>query len=463
MNLNKKIAIPLVVIILVAAAGGGWYAWQHKGHDHTSEGKASQGKQLYTCSMHPFIIKDKPGTCPICGMELIKKIDAGSGTTEQTPEQKQQAESLGQIAISTTQRVMANVATVVAKQENFAKEINAVGSVQYDQTRQAKVTAWIAGRLDKLNVAAVGAHVTKDRPVAEIYSPELVASQQEYLLALRSRDQLKKSPIPSIAQNGEGLVASAKQRLMLFGVKEAQITELEKAGKPIIRLPIYTPLSGIVIDKLVQQGQYVNVGDVIFTIADLSKVWVELELYDNEIAAVHIGQAVEIRPSAEPVKPVMGRVNFIYPFHDPKTHTVKVRVEIPNHGLMFRPDMFVSATIKSPLPRGIILPVTAVMDTGKRQVVWVESQPNVFEPRNVQAGERIGDRIQILSGIQPGDKVAVSGAYLIDSESQLRGGGNQSMPGMKMDETKGAKPAVSTPAQQPPAKKGTLKMDDMKM
>src|SRR5512137_1320297 len=141
MSLNKKITIPLVVLILAAAVGGGWYAWQHKGHDHATEGKAVQGKQLYTCSMHPFIIKDKPGTCPICGMELIKKIDGAAGVGTQTAEQKQQAEMLGHVSLSPVQRVMANVATVAAKQTTLNKEINAVGIVQFDQSRQAKVTA----------------------------------------------------------------------------------------------------------------------------------------------------------------------------------------------------------------------------------------------------------------------------------------------------------------------------------
>lgn len=272
MALNKKIAIPVIILILIALTGGGWYAWQHKGHDHALEGKATQGKQFYTCPMHPFIIKDKPGTCPICGMDLIKKLDGNADGAAQSPEQKKEAELLGQVSLSTTQRVMANVATVTAKRTVLNKEINAVGIVQYDQSRQAKVTAWIAGRIDKLNVNAVGAFVSKDRPVAEVYSPDLLATQQEYLLAVKSREQLKNSPIASISQNGEGLVTSAKQRLMLFGVKESQIAELEKANQPNIRLPIYTPLSGVVIEKMVQQGQYVNTGEVLFNIADLSTV-----------------------------------------------------------------------------------------------------------------------------------------------------------------------------------------------
>jgi Cu(I)/Ag(I) efflux system membrane fusion protein len=459
MALNKKIAIPLVVIMLVSAAGGGWFLWQRQHSGTATEQKTTQGKQLYTCSMHPFIIKDKPGTCPICGMELIKKIEGAADSGPQTSEQKQQAEMLGHVSMSANQRIMANVATVEVKQQALNKEINAVGIVQYDQSRQAKVTAWIAGRIDKLNVNTVGAYVNKDKPVAEVYSPDLLATQQEYLLAVKSREQLKNSPIPSISQNGDGLVASSKQRLMLFGVKESQIAELEKAGKPNIRLPIYTPQSGVVIEKMVQQGQYVNTGDPLFNIADLSTVWVEVEVYENEFPNIHVGQPVEIRSQSFPGRPFTGRISFIYPFLDPKTRTVKARVEMPNPGMKLKPDMFVNAIIKVPLGSTIVVPVTAVMDTGKRQVVWIETSQGMFESRDVQVGQRTDDKIQIMSGLKSGDKVAVSGGYLIDSESQLKGGGAVD----HSQHTGGAKPEAKGQPSAPPAKKDTLKMDDMKM
>lgn len=457
MAINKKIMILLIVLVVVAAVGGGWLyksGWFEK--DSGGHTKLEHQVQLWTCSMHPFIIKDKPGTCPICGMELIKKIDsAPADGVAQTPEQKQQAEMLGHVSLSTVQRVMANVATVEAKIGTLAKEINAVGIVQYDQTRQAKVTAWIAGRIDRLNVDSVGAFVSKDKPVAEVYSPDLVATQQEYLLAVKSRDQLKDSPISAISQNGDGLVASARQRLMLFGVKESQIAALEKTGKPNIRLPIYTPLSGVVIEKMVQQGQYVNTGEVLFNIADLSRVWVEIDVFENEVPYVRVGQAVAIRSSADDKVAATGRISFVYPFHDPKTHTVKARVEMANPGHRLKPDMFVNAIIKIPLVKGIVIPVTAVIDTGKRKVVWVETSPGMFEPRDVLLGERVEDNYQILSGLKSGDKVAVSGGYLIDSESQLKGGG-----GVDHSQHGGSKPAADGQA---PAKKDSLKMDDMKM
>jgi len=459
MALNKKITIPLIILLLIALAGGGWYAWQHRGHDHDQEGKTAQGTQLWTCSMHPFIIKDKPGTCPICAMELIKKVDVSAGGSVQTAEQKQQADMLGHVSLSPTQRVMANVATVEVRPQVLNKEINAVGIVQFDQSRQAKVTAWIAGRIDKLNVNTVGAYVSKDRPVAEVYSPDLLATQQEYLLAVKSREQLKNSPIPSIAQNGDGLVSSAKQRLMLFGVKEHQIAELERAGKPTIRLPIYSPQSGIVIEKMVQQGQYVNTGDPLFNIADLSRVWVEVEIYENEFPNIQIGQSVEIRSQSFPGKPFSGRIAFVYPFLDPKTRTVKARVEMPNPGMKLKPDMFVNAVIKIPLGSAIVVPVTAVIDSGKRQVVWIETSEGMFEPRDVQVGQTSDDKIQILSGLKAGDKVAVSGGYLIDSESQLKGSGGQD----HSQHGGGAKPETKGQPAPAPAEKDSLKMDDMKM
>jgi len=470
MALNKKIALPLTLLVLAVVVAtwlyrsgklskeAGWF--KKDGHNHPEQ----SAKPVYTCPMHPFIIKDKPGTCPICGMELIKKQSDAQSAAAQTPEQKQQAAMLGQVSLSPTQRVMANVATMEVRQEELNKEINAVGIVQYDQSRQAKVTAWIAGRIDKLHVNAVGAYVGKNRPVAEVYSPDLLASQQEYLLAVKSRDQLKNSPIPSISQNGDGLVQSAKQRLMLFGVKESQIVELERAGKPNIRLPIYTPLSGVVIEKMVQQGQYVNTGDVLFNIADLSRVWVEIEVYENEFPNIRIGQRVEILSQSFPGKPFSGRIAFIYPFLDPKTRTVKARVEMDNPGMRLKPDMFVRAKVVAALGKAMVVPVTAVMDTGKRQVAWVETSPGMFEPRDVQLGQRTDDKVQVLSGLKPGDKVAVSGAYLIDSESQLRGGGHETMPGMKMDDKKPAPTTPTTPAAPPPARKGGgMNMDDMKM
>jgi Cu(I)/Ag(I) efflux system membrane fusion protein len=469
---NRKILYPLILLVLLASVGGGWLLWRELGHDHAGERKAAQGKLLYTCPMHPFIIKDRPGACPICGMELVRKLENAAA---QPGGQNGQAGLPGQVSLSENQRVMANVATQEVRASRLEREITASGIVQFDQSRQAKVTAWIAGRIDRLYVNSVAASVSRNRPVAELYSPELMASQQEYLLALKSRDQLKDSPISSISQNGEGLVASARQRLMLFGVRESQIVALEKAGKPNIRLPIYTPLSGVVIEKMVQQGQYVNVGDVLFTIADLSRVWIDLDIYESDLAIVRVGQRVEIHSPSIPGGTLSGRIALVNPFLDPRSRTVKARVEMANPGMRLKPDMFVSALIKVQLGTALVVPVSAVMDSGKRRLVWVESSPGMFEPRQVQVGQQAGDRVQILSGLRVGDKVAVSGGYLIDSEAQLKGGAGQdhSKHGAGNPATQGQPPATG---QHPPGRHGgrgaapdhpstndPLNMDDMKM
>jgi Cu(I)/Ag(I) efflux system membrane fusion protein len=448
MNHNRytPLALRFVIILvclvsLAACQKKGSEAPTPGGHDHAAETKVE-----YTCPMHPFIIKDKPGACPICGMDLVKK---SSGTAADAAEM----ERIGQVAVSATQRVMANVAVVHAEMKPLTREIAATGIVAYDQRRQAKVTAWVAGRIDRLLVSAVGDTVAKGRPVAELYSPDLVSAQQEYLLAIRSRDRFKESPLSSVSQGGEGLVAAARQRLLLMGVTEQQIAGLEKSGQATIRLPVFTPISGVVIEKTALEGQYVNVGDPLFTVADLSSVWVEVEVFEADIAAVQPGQRVEISSTAWPGKTFKGRVLMVYPFLDPKTRTAKVRIELANDGMRLKADMFVQATIRLALPPSVVVPVASLMDTGSRQVVWVQVKDGVFEPREVKAGVRVGDRVQILQGLTKGEVVAASGAYLIDSESQLRGGPAAGHEGH------GAAPGQPAPA----GKKDDLKMDDMKM
>ncbi|RNC67312.1 MAG: efflux RND transporter periplasmic adaptor subunit [Desulfuromonadales bacterium] len=450
MIVPNKCIITLLMLLVALSAGcqkKGQEATKGDGHDHAAEAKVE-----YTCPMHPFIVKDKPGACPICNMNLVKKVEGGKADAKEL-------EKLSQVALSTTQMVMANVAVQAAEFKPLTKEISATGIVSYDQRRQAKVTAWVAGRIDRLFVNAVGDYVSKGKPVAELYSPDLVSAQQEYLLALRSRDRLKDSPIASISQGGQGLVASARQRLLLLGVKEEQIAGLEKAGQPNIKLPVYTPLSGVVIEKIALEGQYVNMGDPLFTIADLSTVWVEAEVYENEFSFVKVGQPVEVMSAGWPGKTFAGRVAMVYPFLDPKTRTIKARIELSNPGLKLKPDMFVNALIKVPLGSSVVVPATAVMDTGTRQMIWVQVKEGTFEPREVKAGARISDQVQILSGLAQGEIIATSGAYLIDSESQLRGGSTQD------HSQHGAAPGAKGEPQKPaaPGKKNDMNMDDMKM
>lgn len=419
-TMSKKWAIPLLLVIAAVAAGAGWYLWQKRSSVKPEAGKAAVAKQLWTCTMHPFIIRDAPGKCPICGMDLVPKVDSGKSSANAANGREDALP--GGVSLSGKQQVMANVTTTVVSSEPLATGIEANGVVQFDQTRQSKITAWIAGRIDRLDVSSVGSVVSRNKPLAEVYSPDLVATQQEFLLALKSRDRLKQNGGYDASGSDSDLVASARERLRLLGVKDGQIAAIERSGKPMIRIPIYPEFSGVVIEKMVQPGQYVNAGETLFSIADLSTVWVELEVYENDTRAIKTGQAVDIRSSAFPGELFKGKVSLVYPYLDPKTRTMRVRVSLPNPGMKLKPDMFVKATVAMPLGEGIAVPVTAVMDSGKRQLVWVELSPGSFEPRQVTVGSRIGDRVQIVSGLATGDKVVVSGGYLIDSESQLNGG-----------------------------------------
>jgi Cu(I)/Ag(I) efflux system membrane fusion protein len=238
-----------------------------------------------------------------------------------------------------------------------------------------------------------------------------------------------------------------------MGVKEQQIDGLEKSGQATIKLPVYTPISGVVIEKTVLEGQYVTMGDPLFTVADLSSVWVEAEVYESDLAAVKAGQRVDITSPAWPGKTFSGQVLLVYPFLDPKSRTAKVRIELANAGMQLKPDMFVQALIRLPLAPSVVVPASAVMDTGVRQVVWIQVKDGVFEPRQVRAGVRVGDEVQILQGLTKGEVIAVSGAYLIDSESQLRGGPATGHEGH----------GAASPPAAPAGKKDDLKMDDMKM
>jgi membrane fusion protein, copper/silver efflux system len=409
--MDRYVRISVMLLLVTVAVAGGYLV----GRKTTPvRGTATVGGQRieYVCAMHPFIVKEQEGQCPLCGMELIKKLRGTvlPGTPPLDPRQ---------VALSPSQQVMANLATVTVAVKPFARELNATGVVTYNQERQGKVTAWVAGRLDRLLVKSVGAVVRKDRPVAEIFSVDLYNAQEQYLLAYKTIKLLNTTVSSSFPANTQMALGEARERLRTLGFREEQFEQLQKSVKPEVRVPVYSPMSGVIIEKLAQEGQYVNLGETLFSIADLSQVWVELELFESDFPLVRTGQEVAIVSQSYPGQHFSGRVTFIYPFLDPKTRTVRVRVTLPNPGMKLKPDMYVSATIKIPQVASLVVPARAVVDTGSRQVVWVEADRGVFQPRDVKAGARTQAEVQILSGLKAGEKVAESGGYLIDSEAQL--------------------------------------------
>jgi len=435
--MNRKVNIAIAAAVVAAAVFSG-FLYGRRAASPPGVAKGEVRKSEYTCPMHPFILKDQAGSCPVCGMELVKKL-AGAEVGDK------ELQKVRHVALSPTQQVMANLATVAVAVKPFTKEIACTGIVTYNQERQGKVAAWVAGRLDRLLVKSVGSEVRKGMTVAELFSVDLLNAQEQYLMAYKTVKIMNNSvsvPFPIYTQSALG---EAHERLRQLGFREKQFEQLQKAITPSVRVPISSQLSGVVTEKFVQEGQYVNIGDPLFSVADLSLIWVDLEVFESDIPFIKVGQEVAIVSRSYPEHPFHGKVKLIYPFLDPKTRTARLRVEIPNPGLKLKPEMYVTAAIRVPLADSLIVPTGAVMDTGKRQVVWVESKPGVFLQRDVKTGARSGDSLQILSGLRTGEKVATTGGYLIDSEAQLSRGGE-------------------TPAPVPsPTPRDTLELNDMKM
>jgi membrane fusion protein, copper/silver efflux system len=462
--MKSIVKVGLAAVAIIAAVSSG-YLYAKRGAAVAGAAAQEAHQAQYTCPMHPFIVKAQPSTCPICGMELVKK-GAGAGVGAENLKQ------LAHVALSPAQQVMANVETFPVAVQRLTREIPCTGVVSFNQEKQGKVAAWVGGRLERLLVKSVGIQVRKGQPVAELFSQDLYNAELQYLMAYKTVKILNSSLSVTFPLNTQMSLGDAHDRLRQLGFKEPQFDELQKTGKPTVRVPIHSPFSGVVTEKFVQEGQYVNTGEALFSIADLSPIWVDLEIFETDFQLIRVGHPVTIFSQSYPGQAFTGKVNLIYPFLDPKTRTVKLRVEIPNPGHKLKPEMYVTASIKAPLADSLVVPIGAVVDTGKRQVVWVEAQPGVFRQREVRIGARSDKGVQILSGLTAGEKVAVSGGYLIDSEAQLAHGEEPPVKGATQAGL-GATPArpaatpakSAVPAAAPGAKgvKDDMDMGDMKM
>jgi Cu(I)/Ag(I) efflux system membrane fusion protein len=381
----------------------------------TANQKTSEEKSYYTCPMHPSVVSDHPGACPVCGMNLVKR-------TEQVEMSKEEHQSLGQVTLSPTKQVLANVSTSIAMKVSLEKEIRAVGKIAYAEQNFRQISTRFPGRIDKLYLTYEGQQVKKGEPVADVYSPEAISAQQEYLLAKQSKSA--------------ELLQQSKEKLLLWGFTESQLKELDESGTVKNTLTLHSPISGTVLKKNIQQQQYVSAGENLFDVADLSTVWLYADAYEYEIKGVKVGQMVEAMSDTYPDKTFTGRITFVSPTVDPSSRTVRIRAEIANGSAELRLDMFVNAAIKTKLAESIVVPITAILSTGTRQVVWVQKDAGSFEPRLVTIGERTNEYVQILDGINEGETIVSSGGYLIDSESQMQtptSSKSSEHAGMKMD------------------------------
>jgi Cu(I)/Ag(I) efflux system membrane fusion protein len=317
-----------------------------------------------------------------------------------------------------------------AQRRPLERTIRTVGRVEVDERQLARVTVKLEGWIDRLLVNYTGEHVKQGQVLFTLYSPELVATQEEYLIALRSSRTLGQSEFPEVAAGAKALLAASRRRLLLWDIRESHIHDLERTGEVLTTLPIHAPLSGTVINKMAVAGLQTKPGDELYTIANLSHIWIVGDIYEYELPLIEIGQTASVSLSYAPDISLKARIGFIYPTVDPQTRTAKVRFELDNPGERLKPGMYTNLELKIPLGVRLAVSKDAILESGERQIIFIHLGGGRLEWRNAKTGLRSGNWVEILEGVQEGEHVVTSANFLIDSESQLKSavGG---MPGMK--------------------------------
>ena len=362
----------------------------------------------------------------------------------------------GMITISPEKQQLIGVRTAVVERKPLSRSVRTVGVITYDETKVTRVHSKIEGWIDKLYVDYTGKLVEKGQPLFTIYSPDLLATQQEYLLAIKAKERFSTSSIPEVKSGAESLVEASKRRLALWDISEKQIRELETKGEAQRTLTLYAPNSGFVIKKDAFQGMRIMPDKELYTIADLSTVWVNVDIYESEIPFVRPGQRAAVTLSYDPGTTFNGKVSYSYPYVDEKTRTAKARLELPNPGFKLKPDMYVNAEIKIDGGRHLAIPEEAVLDSGMRKIVFIEKGNGHFEPKEVKLGAKMDGFYQVVAGLEEGQKIAASSAFLLDSESRLSEamGAMTGMPGMSMEGMAGmADMKMDAPAKSGPMEK----------
>ena len=325
----------------------------------------------------------------------------------------------GSVNVSPEKQQLVGIRTTSAEIRPMVKKLRTVGIVTYDETRVAQVFSKVEGWIEKLVVNYTGKLVQKGQPLFTLYSPDLVSTQEEYLLALRAKQTLGSSSIKEISLGSESLLESAHRRLSLWDISEAQISDLEKTGKPKRTLTFYSPISGFVLKKDAIQGMRIMPDKELYTIADLSTVWVNADIYEYELADIRIGQMATINLSYFPARKFIGKVSWISPVLDEKTRTAKVRLELANRDFILKPEMYATAEIEINAGRKLAVPDEAVLDSGLRKVVFLDKGEGRFEPAEVKIGNKFDGYYEVLAGLTAGERILASASFLLDSESRL--------------------------------------------
>jgi Cu(I)/Ag(I) efflux system membrane fusion protein len=368
----------------------------------------------YHCPMHPDIIRDKPGDCPICGMNLVPVLSSEAGAAAKGPE------GLTTVTIDAQKQQLMGLKTIEVKRAPFETSIRTTGRIAADERRVHHVHTRYEGFVEHVTADFTGKFVTKGEVLAHVYSPELYATQQEYLLALKASRSLGPSGVPSVAQGGRDLLDAARQRLLLWEITPADIAEIEKRAEPIRAMPVYAPISGYVTGRTAYHGMKVMPADTLFDILDLSAVWVIADVYEYELPRLSLGEKASMTLSYWPGQSWQGTVTYVYPSVDEKTRTVKVRAEFGNPKGELKPEMFADVTIHA-RPRNVLqVPDDAILESGTRNIVFVSEGEGRLVPREVSAGDHGAGVVEIRDGLKEGEVVVRGANFLVDSESRLK-------------------------------------------
>lgn len=315
--------------------------------------------------------------------------------------------------------------------QSISKSLRAVGRVAFDETKITRINPKVEGWIEEVYVDFTGKLVQKGQPLLTIYSPDLVQTQQEYLLAIKGRKQLGESPFGEVVNFSESLVESARRRLELWDITDQQIKDLEKRGTPTKTMTLYAPANGFVTTRNAFPKQRVAPDTELYSLADLSSVWVVADIYEFEAADIRLDQPATVTLSSYPGREFRGKITYIYPQVESTTRTLKVRIELNNKGFLLKPDMYADVVLNMNYGRHLVVPQEAVMDSGSEQLVYVALHDGYFEPRKVQLGEKVDNKYVVLAGLSDGERVVTSGNFLVDSESRLQSAaGAMGMPGM---------------------------------
>jgi Cu(I)/Ag(I) efflux system membrane fusion protein len=455
----------LLVALLSAGVGIGTGLVFHT-HQHADGAApaAATAKEQWQCPMHPTIVQDHPGDCPICGMKLVKlaatppaagaKAARGPaaakgerriafyrnpmGTGEKSPvpmkdsmgmdylpvyEDELDGSSkpvagLAAVDIDPARQQLIGLRTAPVERGTVGGAWRTSGKVAADETRVHHVNLKVSGYVTHSHAGFVGQQVRRGEPLFSLYSPDLLAAQEEYLLALRTRDQLRKTG--GAGGDGDDLVAAARRKLELWDVPEAELARMEKTGQPVKDLTFYAPMSGVITKRDALPGMRVEAGSMPIELVDLSRVWVLADVYEGELRHVKLGMAATMTLKAYPNQVFKGRVTFIAPELDAKTRSVTVRLEFPNPSGELKPEMFGEVTLQGATRSGLRIPADAVIDSGTKNVVFVAVGDGKFQPRRVQVGESDGERIEVVQGLAEGEQVVTRANFLVDSESRLK-------------------------------------------